>query len=55
MEKVEIRAVTEYLYKKVMPPKETHEDFMESLGKEFPLYSTVKKRAAEFKWWGGER
>ena len=31
-----------------MPPKEIHEDFMETLGKESP-YSTVKKWAAEFK------
>ena len=31
-----------------MPPKEIHEDFMESLGRESP-YSTVKKLAAEFK------
>ena len=31
-----------------MHPKEIHEDFMETLGKESP-YSTVKKWAAEFK------
>ena len=33
-----------------MPPKETHEDFMETLGKESPSYSKVKKWATEFKW-----
>ena len=32
-----------------MPPKEINEDFMETLGKESPSYSTVKKWAAEFK------
>ena len=30
-----------------MPPKEIHDGFMETLGKEFPSYSTVKKWAAE--------
>ena len=51
MEKVEIRAVIKYLYKKGMPPKESHEDFMETLGKESPSYSTVKKKDNR----GGER
>ena len=32
-----------------MPPKEIHEDFMETLGKESPSISSVKKWAAEFK------
>ena len=33
-----------------MPPKaEIHEDFMETLGKETPSYSMVRKRAEEFK------
>ena len=32
-----------------MSPKEIHEDFMETLGKESPSYSTVKKWAAEFR------
>ena len=32
-----------------MPPKEIHEDFMDTLGKESPSYSTVKKGSAEFK------
>ena len=48
MEKVEVRAVIKYLCKKGMSPKEIHEDFMETLGKESPSYSTVKKWAAEF-------
>jgi hypothetical protein len=42
MEKVEIRAVIKYLCKKGMSPKEIHEDFMDTLGKEFPSYSIVK-------------
>ena len=49
MEKPEIRAVVKYFCKKRMPPKEIHEDFIETLGKESPSYSTVKKWAAEFK------
>ena len=48
MEKVEVRAVIKYLCKKEMPPKEIHEDFVETLGKVSP-YSTVKKWAAEFR------
>ena len=46
MEKLEIRAVIKYLCKylckKGMPPKEIHEDFMETLGNESPSYSIVK-------------
>ena len=38
---------------KGMPSKEIHEDFMETLGKESPFHSTVKKWAAKFKR-GGE-
>ena len=49
MEKLEIRPVTKNFCKKGMPHKEIHEDFMETLGKESPFYSTVKKWAAEFK------
>ena len=57
MEKLEIRAVIKYFSKKGMPPKKIHEskeegkdeDFMETLGKESPSYSTVKKWAAEVK------
>ena len=36
-----------------MPPKEIHEDFIETHGKESPSYSTVTIWAAGFK--GGER
>ena len=54
MEKVEIRAVIKYLCKKETPPKEIHEDFMETLGKEFPSFSTVKRWEAAFKRGGGE-
>ena len=52
MEKHEIRAVSKYFCKKGIPPKEIHEDFMESLGKESP-YSTVKKGQQSLR--GGER
>ena len=49
MEKLDIRAVIKYFCKNGMPLKEIHEDFMETLGKESPSYSTVKKWTAEFK------
>ena len=41
MEKLEVRAVIKYFCKKGIHPKEIHEDFIETLGKESP-YSTVK-------------
>jgi hypothetical protein len=44
MEKVEIRAVNKYLCKKGMSPKDIHDDFMDTLWKKSPSYSTVKKR-----------
>ena len=53
IEKLEIRAVIKYICKKGMPPKEIHEDFMETLVTESPFYSTVNKWAAEYK--RGER
>ena len=43
MEKLEIRVVTKYFCKKGMSPKEIHEDFMETLGKEFPSYNSEKR------------
>ena len=43
MEKLEIRAVINFFGKKGMPLKEIYEDFMETLGKESPSYSTVNK------------
>ena len=42
MEKLEIRAVIKYFCKKGMPTKEIPEDFMETLGKESPSYTSVK-------------
>ena len=42
MEKLETRVVIKYFGKKEMPPKVIHEDFMETLGEESPLYSIVK-------------
>ena len=49
MEKPEIRAVIKYFCEKGMPPKEIHDDFMETLGKESPSNCIVKKWALEFK------
>ena len=53
MDKLEIRAVTKYLCKRLMTSKEIYVDFMETLGKESPSYSTVKQWAEELK--RGER
>ena len=49
MEKFKIRMVIMYFCKQGMPPKEIHEDFMDTLGKWSPFYYTVKKWVAEFK------
>ena len=49
MEKPESRAVIKYFCRKVMPPKEIHEDFVETLGMESTSSSTVKKWAAKIK------
>ena len=48
MEIFEIRAVIKYFCKKGVRPKEINKEFMETLGKESPSYSTVKKWAVEF-------
>ena len=53
MEKLEIRVVIKYFCKKGMPLKEIHEDFMETLRKESPSYSTVKKWAQSLRGGGG--
>ena len=37
-EKLEIRSVIKYFFKKGMPPKEIHEDFVETLRKKSPSY-----------------
>ena len=48
MENVEVILVIKvHLFR--MSPKEIHSDLMETLGKEFPSYITVKKWAAEFR------
>ena len=52
IKKLEIKAVIKYFCKKGMPPKEIHEDFMETLRKEYPSYSTSKNGQKSLK--GGE-
>ena len=47
MKKLEISAFIKYFCKKEMPPNEIHEDFMDTLGKESPSYSTVKKNGQQ--------
>ena len=49
LEKREFRAVIKYFCKKGIPPKEIHEDIMETLGKESPTHNTMEKWAAELK------
>ena len=49
MDKFEVRAVIKYLNLKGMSTKEINEDMIQTLGKDAPLYSTVKKWVAEFK------
>ena len=39
----EIRAVIKYFYKKEMSPKEIHENFMDTLGKESRSYRTLER------------
>ena len=51
MKKLEIRAVINYFCKKGMPPYEIHKDFMETLGKESPFYSTVKNGQQSLTGW----
>ena len=45
----EVRTIIKYFCKKGMSPKEIHDDFIKTIGDEFPSYSTVKKWAAEFR------
>ncbi|UYV75970.1 hypothetical protein LAZ67_13001971 [Cordylochernes scorpioides] len=49
METNEIRAVIKYLCKKGMSQKEIYEDMVDTLRKDAPSYSTVKKWVAAFK------
>ena len=49
MDKFEVRAVMKYLNLKGMSSKEIHEDMIQTLGKDAPFYSMVKKWVAEFK------
>ena len=49
MDKVEVRAVIKYFFKKGMSLKEIHDDFIKTLWDESPSDSTVKKWAAEFR------
>ena len=45
----EVRTFVKYFCKKEMSPKEIHDDFIKTIGDEFPSNSTVKKWAAEFR------
>ena len=44
-----MRAVIKYLHLKGMSTREIHEDMMQTLGKEAPSHTTVKKWVADFK------
>ncbi|XP_041346797.1 uncharacterized protein LOC121366396 [Gigantopelta aegis] len=49
MDNISNRAVIRYLGLQGLTPKEIHEDMVVTLGEDAPLYSMVKKWAAEFK------
>ena len=53
MEKLEIRAILTYFIKKGKPPKEIHEDFTETLGKESLFIAQLKNGQQSLK--GGDR
>jgi transposase len=49
MDKIEYRAVIKFFVKESLTPNEIHSKFIKVYGDSFPLFSTIKKWAAEFK------
>jgi hypothetical protein len=49
MDKIEYRAVIKFFVKEGLTPKEIHSKFIKVYGDSSPLFSTIKKWAAEFK------
>jgi hypothetical protein len=49
MYKIEYRVVTEFFVKGCLTPNEIHSKFIKVYGDSSPLFSTIKKWAAEFK------
>ena len=49
MDKIGERAVIQYLHKKVLTPKDIHNDMEATIGKDAPSYATVKRWMTEFK------
>jgi len=49
MDKIEYRAVIKFFVKEGLMPKEIHSKFIKVYGDSSPLFSTIKKWAAEFK------
>ena len=49
MDKIEYRVVIKFFVKEGLTPNEIHPKFINVYGDSSPLYSTIKKRAAEFK------
>jgi len=49
MDKIEYRAVIKFFVKEGLTPNEIHSKFIKVYGDSSPLFSTIKKWAAEFK------
>ena len=49
MDKINERAVIQYLHKKGLTSKHIHNDMVATLGKDAPSYAIVERRVAEFK------
>jgi histone-lysine N-methyltransferase SETMAR len=49
MDKIEYRAVIKFFVKEGLMPNEIHSKFIKVYGDSSPLFSTIKKWAAEFK------
>jgi ribonuclease HI len=49
MNKIEYRAVIKFFVKEGLTPNEIHSKFIKVYGDSSPLFSTIKKWAAEFK------
>jgi hypothetical protein len=49
MDKIEYRAVIKFFVKEGLKPNEIHSNFINIYGDSPPSFSTIKKRAAEFK------
>jgi transposase len=49
MDKIEYRAVIKFFVKEVLTPNQIYSNFIKVYGDSSPSFSTIKKRAAQFK------